>query len=505
MNLNNDTTLCQGTFLKLSIPTINAHYLWSTNETTNSITTSNENLYWAKVSNKCGVASDTLKIKFESPITVDLGTPDTVLCKDEFFTISSNVIANKLIWNDGSIFDNIIANHPNTYKLTATNACGSSSDTMRVDYDEKPITHIDNNGVYCRSNLITLDATWSRANYLWNDGSTNNTLKAKTDGRYWVQVSNLCGTNSDTVQINYDDPIDIHLGPDTIMCVGDNIQLTAPDVKGLIWNNLETTPKIIVHGYGIYSAKVKNACGTFIDEIHIRKLEIPKITPINDTSFCKGESYTQNISPSTSDGIIWMDKHPNYHRLIDSSATYSYQLSNVCGVISDTFNVKVDTIEIADLGSDTIICFGETISKSFNYPGYTYLWSDGNTGASNSFKEKGVYSVTMTSPEQCQSDDEFIIEYCHSQPFIPNTFTPSNSDNLNKYFQVKGVGIYKFRIMIYDRWGTEVFQSFDINNSWDGTFKGEDCSQDIYFYKIWYNNGETSRSITLVGKVLLLR
>lgn len=68
--------------------------------------------------------------------------------------------------------------------------------------------------------------------------------------------------------------------------------------------------------------------------------------------------------------------------------------------------------------------------------------------------------------------------------YIPNTFTP-NGDGINDGFFAKGVGINKFAIQIYDRWGHLLFETNDINNAWDGNSKGSSApiKQDVYVWK----------------------
>lgn len=69
--------------------------------------------------------------------------------------------------------------------------------------------------------------------------------------------------------------------------------------------------------------------------------------------------------------------------------------------------------------------------------------------------------------------------------YLPNTFTP-NADGLNDGFGAKGVGIEKFEMQVFDRWGHVVFESNDIFNYWDGTVKGgnEPIKDDVYTWKV---------------------
>jgi gliding motility-associated-like protein len=95
------------------------------------------------------------------------------------------------------------------------------------------------------------------------------------------------------------------------------------------------------------------------------------------------------------------------------------------------------------------------------------------------------------------------------QYFIPNTFTP-NGDGLNDIFRV--VGLYRdieFKMYVYDRWGGLVFTSSDIDQGWDGTFKGKPADADTYIWIVHVNFlGEdiiTNGDVVLKGTVTILK
>jgi len=68
--------------------------------------------------------------------------------------------------------------------------------------------------------------------------------------------------------------------------------------------------------------------------------------------------------------------------------------------------------------------------------------------------------------------------------FIPNSFTP-NGDNNNDIFRVLGLKTNALvEMMIYDRWGKQVFQSSDVNLGWNGFYKGKKAESGVYFYHI---------------------
>ncbi len=69
---------------------------------------------------------------------------------------------------------------------------------------------------------------------------------------------------------------------------------------------------------------------------------------------------------------------------------------------------------------------------------------------------------------------------------IPNVFTP-NGDGKNDFFEIKSNSQPKnFFLVIKNRWGRKVFESNDINNSWNGKIDNENCSEGVYFYTIQF-------------------
>lgn len=65
--------------------------------------------------------------------------------------------------------------------------------------------------------------------------------------------------------------------------------------------------------------------------------------------------------------------------------------------------------------------------------------------------------------------------------FVPNAFTPNNDGN-NDILKVRGRWISKLQFVVYNRWGQEMFSTTDINNGWNGIFKGNEVSPDVYNY-----------------------
>ncbi len=111
-------------------------------------------------------------------------------------------------------------------------------------------------------------------------------------------------------------------------------------------------------------------------------------------------------------------------------------------------------------------------------------------------------------PDTSYSNERLVIPV--PSIFAANAFSP-NGDGINDEFSIYGWALLQdledveeFSLKIYNRWGERVFESHDITDGWDGTFKGIDCQLDQYIWhaKVTALNGNI---YFLNGGVLLTR
>jgi gliding motility-associated-like protein len=86
---------------------------------------------------------------------------------------------------------------------------------------------------------------------------------------------------------------------------------------------------------------------------------------------------------------------------------------------------------------------------------------------------------------------------------LPSAFSP-NGDGINDLFLVRGFGISKMTLRVFNRQGLMVFETTSQSVGWDGTFKGIAQPMDAYAWTLdlEYFNGEKVRK---KGDVTLLR
>lgn len=120
-----------------------------------------------------------------------------------------------------------------------------------------------------------------------------------------------------------------------------------------------------------------------------------------------------------------------------------------------------------------------------------YVFTTENNG--NCARTAKVTVVVLTGP--CQG----------GELFVPNTFTP-NRDGKNDVFRPRGFGISNILFRVYNRWGEMVFESKDINQGWDGTFKGKAADPGVFSWYLEYSCQQTENSEFIEkGNVTLIR
>jgi gliding motility-associated-like protein len=122
----------------------------------------------------------------------------------------------------------------------------------------------------------------------------------------------------------------------------------------------------------------------------------------------------------------------------------------------------------------------------------------------------GTYTTTLivNSDYGCADTVQHDINVLPTVTFyLPSAFTP-NSDGTNEGFKGQGVGIKEetFEMIIYSRWGEELYRSTDINESWNGTDarKGGTCEEGVYVYIVSFTD-KLGEFHTLKGTVTLVK
>jgi gliding motility-associated-like protein len=160
----------------------------------------------------------------------------------------------------------------------------------------------------------------------------------------------------------------------------------------------------------------------------------------------------------------------------------------------------------------------------------TYDWDFGDfsisssTNPSHYFPETpGDYSVTLTAYNEagCFNSTSMIITIEEQlNIYIPNTFTPNQDEYNNVFIPILTTGFKKdnYHFTIYNRWGEIVFESYDPEVGWDGSYQGiftrnklfvrnvtqEICQDGTYIWTLEIEETQSARIRKLIGHVNLL-
>ena len=275
-----DTSFCSASSVVLNASQNQAiSYLWSNGATTPSITVSSSGWYYVDITSICSTIRDSAYVNKVNPLPqIHLGS-DTIFCAGTL-TLNPGSFPNAIYsWQNGATTQTFKVRHSGTYFVTVTNSCNSVSDTINVLITGPPQMVLGNSVKFCGGSTLHLNAQNPGCTYVWNDGSTNQDLSVTQGGKYWVTISNACGTITDSINVIVEAPLNqFSLGGDTIICKGDSILLDtkSPGVYTK-WKNGSNHSSIYVKQTGDYWVEVSNSCGSWDDTIHVEVQDIPQL------------------------------------------------------------------------------------------------------------------------------------------------------------------------------------------------------------------------------------
>jgi len=364
-----------------------------------------------------------------------------------------------------------------------------------------------------------------------------------------LELTHFTGVKSFVVTLHYD--------PDVVFCAGymdlnpqlelGGFQATVQQATGeikLTWQGqvAVTLPdqaemlklKFDGLGEGLSPVNWEAAPGEshFYDENHqeisatyttgeVQVYSLPEIQMQGTVQICTGDTTTIDPTIFGGNGIkdyTWT--YPNGSISKDTLLYFDPATSNQAGsytlVVEDSMSCKKSsTVELIVMESPVITFSG--YDTLFVEPGYildagntaqSYWWNTGATTSQITIDSTGLYSVQAESGQGCKSTEAVWVLWAGKSFFIPNAFTP-NGDGLNDVFGAipRLDYINQYRISIFNRWGQMIFDTSDLNQGWDGTFKGEACQAGFYVYRIVYQDfgTGTQESKVMEGTVMLVR
>lgn len=367
--------------------------------------------------------------------------------------------------------------------------------------------------------------------YLWNTGSTSNSITVPGEGKYWVYFYDLNNcSNYDTTYVKFLLVPQVDAGNDTALCNKMDLKLNGETVNAVstLWlpNNYGSFtssdslhamfhPKTGLLGPVYLKLSSTNNCGTAIDSMKIDFT--PKPSPAfttSDSIACEGAADILFDAQQT--GGAFYDNDiliTSFHPLTSGLFSVKYKISlNGC-TDSSSQTIRVVQKPVARFSYKPN---KPSIDSNVNFISESkyarrLLWDMGNGDTSSSvnpvqyFPAEGYYRITLYAYLSFCMDSisQTIRVKGSANIWVPTAFTP-NGDGQNDTFKVVYANSNGGVLYIYNRWGELVFKTDDLNMGWDGMFEGAQSPADVYFYVVDYIDNDDAMQ-RLRGNLTLLK
>jgi len=403
---------------------------------TNSVSPVATTTYNVTVSDACGftaTASVTVTVSNNNNITIDPTSPSICLGSDVTLSASGGVVFN---WNNGQNTSSITVSPTTTttYSVTGTDNAGCSG-TAQVTVDVFPnltVTIDPVNPQICEGDDIVLIATSNGTNpdFLWSTGdlSAAITVLPQTTTDYIVNVTDAAGCTG-SAQVT----VEVFPIPQ-VFFEGSPLSGCAPLTVN--FSNLSDP--------GTSSWQFGDGSVSSVDN------------PVHQYHGSGLFSVTLTVSNAGCQNTITI---PDYVNVFPNA---------IAGFHPSETNVYED--------ESTVLFFDLSLGASSWYWDFGTGTSDGFSNLQNpeyTFPEVGRYQVWQYVNNQWGCKDS-TFKYITVKPiitfYIPNAFSP-NDDGINEYFMPFGNNVDPddYFMLIYDRWGKQIFRSDNPNNPWKGT------------------------------------
>lgn len=152
----------------------------------------------------------------------------------------------------------------------------------------------------------------------------------------------------------------------------------------------------------------------------------------------------------------------------------------------------------------------------YGQPGmYSYQWfdeNDTNLGSSVMYivDRKGAYTLVVEDMNCCVNRDTLKVDEIVVR--VPTAVVPNSGIPVNQIFkgidEFNGIGIVDFTLVIFDRWGQQVWTTNSFDDKWDCTVGSNIAPAGIYQWYMSFNvkeNVMNQGKVNLKGSFMILR
>ncbi len=240
---SNDTIACLSNGCVTVSATGAFSYLWSNGATTDTTQICTPGTYTVTGTDSNGCTGvDTVVVASYPAVSVSLGN-DTTVCPGTCLPLITS--PNNLPfynWSTAAASQSIGICSPGSYWVVASDSNGCfASDTIVVSNYPTPPLSVSNDTSICSGDSVLLSASGS-GTFLWSNGDIGSSTVVNAGGTYAVTLTDANGcTAVDSVTVSMHPNPSVYAGPDTVLCIGDTLTLTATGAQSYVWSNGATT------------------------------------------------------------------------------------------------------------------------------------------------------------------------------------------------------------------------------------------------------------------------
>jgi gliding motility-associated-like protein len=395
----------------------------------------------------------------------------------------------------------------------------------------------------CAGDQATVSATGAQS-YSWSGGITDLVpFTPLATASYTVTGTSIDGCVDDDQLLVTVNPIPtVYAGGDITICSNTTVVLTGSGATTYTWSNgaVNGVAFIPPAGATTYTVTGTTAAGCEnTDDLIVTINEVSNVSFTPDvTTGCS--PLTVNFTNNSINGVncVWTmgngdvinDCNDISYTFIDPSCyDITLTVTDVSGCVGTSSLANLICVEalpdVDFLASDYSVSeFDNNVQfNNMTSGAISYLWNFGdNTPVSvledpdHSYngQEIGTYTVTLTATSAlgCVGIAEANIEVFEELIYyIPNTFTP-DGDTYNETFKpifTSGFDPFDYSLIIFNRWGEVVFESYDAEIGWSGTLgvdaQRREVQEGTYTWVIEFKTTRNDERKTVRGHVNLLR
>jgi gliding motility-associated-like protein len=426
---------CHGSALGLANATASGGvgpygFLWSNGETNATIVNLFAGDYLVTVTdaNTCTVSAAV--VLTESPLLVANATATEVSCfgmNDATATVSvvGGLAPFSYAWSNGETGNSLADLEAGTYQVVVTDMNACTTVTTATVAEPSPLTaSTASTNIACHGGtegtaIASVAGGVSPYSFEWSNGETSNSLADLAVGTYSVVVTdmNACTTVA-TATVTEPPPLTASTASTNIACYGGTEGMAIASVSGgvspyaFIWSNGETNAAVGNLSAGLYAYSATDANGCMVTDT-VSIAQPPQLSVNASAVEVSCHSGADGLANATAAGgvgpygFIWSNGQTGALNQNLAASTYAVTLTDQNGCSSvDSVTVIQPSLLQLNLNTISVSCNGGadgviTANLNGGTNPYTYQWSNGVFGPTNSNLTAGTYSLTATDANGC--------------------------------------------------------------------------------------------------------